>query len=299
MGTPSEERFLTGAARLGGRFRDESISAMDYLRAVVLGVVEGLTEFLPVSSTGHMILVEPLIGVDPKLPQWRVLLIVSQLGAILAVIAYFARDLRRRTLTIPEGGLRAHLLLKLAVGVAPAMLVGVLMHDVMESHLQKPVPVAAALVFGAVGMILIDGRFRRESPATLDDVTLRQAAAIGVIQCVSLWPGVSRSAATIMGGMIAGLSPRVSAEFSFYLAIPTMLAAGAYQLYSYRNDLTSDMMSVVLVGTATAFVTALAVISGFLRYVQRHRFTAFAVYRIVLGAAVLAWFGLNVNGKAP
>lgn len=270
---------------------------MDYLRAAALGVVEGLTEFLPVSSTGHMILVEPLIGVDPNLPQWRVLLIVSQLGAILAVIAYFARDLWRRTTTIPEGGLRAHLLLKLAVGVAPAILVGVLIHDVMESHLQKPAPVAAALVFGGIGMILIDGRFRRESPATLDDVTLRQAATIGVIQCVSLWPGVSRSAATIMGGMIVGLSPRVSAEFSFYLAIPTMLAAGAYQLYTYRNDLTSDMILVVLVGTTTAFVTALAVIAGFLRYVQRHRFTAFAVYRIILGAAVLAWFGLN--GKVP
>lgn len=275
---------------------DEGISEMDYLRAAVLGVVEGLTEFLPVSSTGHMILVEPQIGVDPNLPQWRVLLIVSQLGAILAVIAYFARDLWRRTTTIPAGGLRGHLVPKLAVGVAPAMLVGVLIHDVMESHLQKPAPVAAALVFGGIGMILIDGRFRRESSGTLDDVTLRQAAAIGVIQCVSLWPGVSRSAATIMGGMIVGLSPRVSAEFSFYLAIPTMLAAGAYQLYSYRHDLTSDMMSVVLVGTATAFVTALAVIAGFLRYVQRHRFTAFAVYRIILGAAVLAWFGLN--GKA-
>ncbi|MCC7292726.1 MAG: undecaprenyl-diphosphate phosphatase [Phycisphaerales bacterium] len=264
------------------------MNALDALRAIVLGIVEGLTEFLPVSSTGHMILAQPLLGINPDEPRWRILLIVSQLGAILAVVFHFRRDLWARLAHRPaRGGVAQHLVVKLALGVAPAMLVGYLAHDVIEERLERPLPVAAALIVGAGAMLLIDRRFRNETPMTLDDVTLRQAAAIGAIQCVSMWPGVSRAAATIMGGMVVGLSPEVSARFSFYLAIPTMFAAGGYQLLKYRADLTAETVGLVAVGSATAFVVALGVINVFLRFVQHRRFTAFAVYRFVLGLAVL------------
>lgn len=237
-----------------------------------------------------MILAQPLLGVDDARPLWRILLIVSQVGAILAVVLYFRRDLWRRLTAAPAGGWSSHLLTKLIVGVAPAMIVGFLIHDFLEKHLERPLPVAIALIAGAGAMEWIDRRFRRAGDMSLDDVTLRQAAIIGLIQCLSMWPGVSRAAATIMGGMIVGLTPRVAAEFSFYLAIPTMLAAGAYQLLKYHHDLTRDTAAIVMVGSATAFAVALVVVASFLSYVQRRRFTPFAVYRMVLGAAVLLYF---------
>lgn len=237
-----------------------------------------------------MILAEPLLGVDETLPRWRILLIVSQVGAILAVVVYFRRDLWRRLTVAPTAGWSSHLLTKLIVGVTPAMIMGVLIHDALEKHLEKPVPVAMALIAGAVAMEGIDRRFRRTGDMTLDDVTLRQAALIGLIQCVSMWPGISRAAATIMGGMIVGLTPRVAAEFSFYLAIPTMLAAGAYRLFKYHHDLTRDTVAIVLIGSTTAFAVAMVVVASFLGYVQRRRFTPFAVYRVILGAVVLIYF---------
>lgn len=262
----------------------------DYLSAVILGIVEGLTEFLPVSSTGHMILVQPLLGVDDTAARWRVFLFVVQLGAILAVVAYFWRDLWRRTFHPRTKRWQDHLLVKLVAAMIPTGVLGLLLDSFMEAHLLAPLPVAAALIVGAVAIELIDRRFRREGPMELEDVPLRKCVAIGALQCLAMWPGTSRSGATIMGGMVLGLTPRVAAEFSFYLAIPTMLAAAGKQFIDYRHDLSRDGLGVILVGTVVSFVVALAVVAWFMRYVRTKRFTPFAIYRVVLGVVVLAWW---------
>jgi undecaprenyl-diphosphatase len=264
---------------------------VEYLQAVILGIVEGLTEFVPVSSTGHMIIAQPLLGVDPTVPMWRVFLFVSQIGAILAVVVYFWRDLWRRVFKPPSRHLRDHILTKLFVAMVPTVLLGLTFNDLMERYLEgNPPAVAAALILGAVAIELIDRKFRRDVPMELEDVSLRQAFLIGAIQCISMWPGVSRAGASIMGGMALGLSPRVATEFSFYLAIPTMLAAGAKRCWDYRADLAADGAGVVLVGTAVAFVVALVVVAAFMHYVRRHRFTPFAIYRVLLGSAVLLFY---------
>lgn len=263
---------------------------MDVLYAVILGVIEGVTEFLPISSTGHMVIAMPLMGLDAERPPWSVLLWVSQFGAIAAVIVYFWRDLWQRVLHAPRRW-QDHLLTKLAAAMVPTVALALVLKPVLDPLEKMPVMVAGALIVGAVAMEFIDRRFRRNAPQTLDDVTLPQALIIGAFQCLSMWPGVSRSGATIMTGMVLGLSPRVATEFSFYLAVPTMLAAAAKTLWSHRHELSGGNAGLVLTGTATAFVVALVVIAGFLDYVRRYRFTPFVIYRIALGAAVLiyAW----------
>lgn len=263
---------------------------MDIFRAIVLGVVEGLTEFLPVSSTGHMILAAPWLGVDLEEPRWAVFLFLSQLGAILAVVAYFWRELLAQLLTPPTGGWYNHLAAKLLIAFIPAVVLGLLFNDVMERYLEKPVPVALALIAGAGAIEWIDRRFRRGGDMTIENVSPVQAALIGLAQCVSMWPGVSRAGATIMGGMMAGLTPRVATEFSFYLAIPTLCSAGLYRLYKHRESLNGGDGAILLLGASAAFVTALLVIDQFMRFVQRQRFRVFVWWRVVLGVVVLAYY---------
>ncbi len=264
----------------------------DSVRAILLGLVEAVTEFLPVSSTGHMILVLPWIGVDPEQPQWRVFLYLSQLGAIAAVIAYFWRDLARRAAALLAGGWRDHLFTKVTAAMVPTVAIGLLADPLIERYVENartgPPATAVGLIVGALAMLYIDRRFRRAGEMTLDNVSMRQAVAIGFLQCISIWPGVSRSAASILGGMTLGLTPRVATEFSFYLAIPTMVLAGGWRLWKHRGDLDADAVGVLAIGTAVAFVAALAVVALFLRFVRTRRFTPFAYYRIVLGALVLS-----------
>jgi undecaprenyl-diphosphatase len=186
------------------------------------------------------------------------------------------------------GGIERHILTKLLVSMLPTVVLALLAKKPLEYYLDNPLGIAAALILGAGAMEWIDRRFRRESPMRLEDITLRQAFWIGVIQCVSMWPGISRSGATIMGGMALGLTPRVAAEYSFYLAIPTMLAASAKTLWSEWHKLSTDGLAVVIAGSGTSFVVALLVIGPFLEFVKRFRFTLFAGYRVLLGLAVLA-----------
>lgn len=263
---------------------------MELLAALVLGVVEGLTEFLPVSSTGHMLLVMPVLGVDDQHPTWATLLWVSQVGAILAVILYFWRDLWSRMFARPARRWQDHLLTKLVVAMVPTVVLGVLLHKRLEAWLDNPPSVAIALLIGAAIMEWIDRAYRRETPQRVEDITLTQAALIGAAQCIAMWPGISRSGASIMTGMVLGLTPRVATEFSFYLAIPTLLAAGAKKLADNHHDLTSDRAALILVATTAAFLAALAVVGPFLRFVQRRRFRPFVVYRVVLGATVLGYW---------
>jgi undecaprenyl-diphosphatase len=262
----------------------------DLLKAVILAVIEGLTEFLPVSSTGHMLLAMPMLDVEPSLPPWNVFLYFIQIGAILAVLVYFARPLAREIFSRPTDGLHNHLLFKLFVATLPAVILGLSLNKWVEAHLEKPVFVAAALILGAGAMEWIERRYRRVSDMTVRDVTLRQAFLVGVAQCVSIIPGTSRSMATIMGGLMVGLSPGVAAEFSFYLAIPTLFGAGLYRLAAHRHALEAEHALPLAVGFIVAFIVAMIVVDAFLRYVRTYRLRPFAIYRVLLGLTVLAYY---------
>ena len=266
---------------------------MEILSAVILGIIEGLTEFLPVSSTGHMVIAMPLLGLDAEQSPWSILLWVSQFGAILAVVVYFWRDLWRRTFRPVDKGWQRHIMTKLIVAMIPTTLIALPLKDYLDPLEKMPVAVAVALIAGAIVMEFIDRRYRRNLPQTLEDVSLWQAFWIGVIQTISMVPGVSRAGATIMGGMTLGLTPRVATEFSFYLAIPTMLGAALKRTLDRWDELSSDNIAIVLVGTGVSFLVALIVVAWFMGFVKRHRFRVFAIYRVLLGGAVLAFWALE------
>lgn len=280
---------------------------MDLIKSIILGIVEGLTEFLPVSSTGHLILVEHALGLHADQPPWNALLWISQFAAILAVVLYFWRDLWHRSVAPFRAAghagaptarpalttiLKQHILVKLFVAMVPTVVLALAFKKLLDPLESMPVAVAIALIAGAAVMELIDRRYRRTVPQELEHVTLRQAFLIGIIQCISMVPGVSRAGATIMGGMALGLTPRVATEFSFYLAIPTMLGAALKTTWKYRHELGSANLALMLAGCAASFVVALLVVELFLGYVRRYRFTAFAIYRVILGAGVLVYYFL-------
>lgn len=267
----------------------------DVLRAIILGVIEGLTEFLPVSSTGHMVIAMPLLGVHASEPPWNVLLWVSQFGAILAVVTFFFKDLWRDVFHPPRGAWHEHVLVKLIAAMIPTVILALLFKKHLDWMEDSPVVVAIALIVGAGVMEWIDRTCRRSVPMEIKDVSLKQAIWIGAIQAISMIPGVSRAGATIMGGMVLGLSPRVATVFSFYLAIPTMLAATLKTLMDGHAGLTTQGWGVVLVGTGVSYIVAILVVAVFLEFVKRYRFTAFSVYRVLLGAAVLIWHFSSVR----
>ena len=260
------------------------------VKAVVLGIIEGLTEFLPVSSTGHMILASPALQVDLEEPVWKSFLYFIQIGAILAVVVYSWRHLWRLTFHPPAGGTGNHIAVKLAVAFLPAAVFGLLLSDVLERSLEKSVPVAIALIVGALLIELVERKFRRPVATTVEAITLRQAFLVGCFQCLALVPGVSRSGATIMGGLVVGLSAPAATEFSFFLAIPTIVAAGSYSLYKHHDALNADHALTLAVGFVVSFFVAWAVVAWFLRYVRSHSFRIFVVYRIILGLVVLSWY---------
>lgn len=266
----------------------------DTFRTIILGIVEGLTEFLPVSSTGHMILVEPLLGIKEgsmtpeRIVFWKELFdIFIQTGAILAVVLYFWRPLWRLTFRSTAPTWREHILVKLFVAFLPAAIVGKLAGDWITEHLKNPFVVAMALLVGGVLIIAIERFVRVPKYHTAAGVPLKIALIIGIAQCVAMIPGTSRSAATIMGALAVGLTPAAAAEFSFFLSIPTMFAAGGYSLLKHRHELAGDQFALLGMGFAVSFVVALIVVAAFMRYIQTHKFTPFAIYRIVLSVIVL------------
>lgn len=251
------------------------------LKALALGVVEGLTEFLPISSTGHLILFGEWIGYhNPTFD------IVIQLGAILAVVCMFWRDLYDRTRDALRGGPNLRTIATVLIAFVPAAVLGVLVHKQIKALLFGSVPVAIALIVGGVLMIWLERRAHRSAVTRLDDVTPRHALHIGIAQCLSLWPGFSRAAASIFGGLLSGLDRTTATIFSFYLAIPTMLGATVVGLAG-DHTLTSGDMPVFTVGFVTAFATAWLVIRGLLSYIAKHDFTVFGYYRIALALVVL------------
>jgi undecaprenyl-diphosphatase len=262
----------------------------DLLRTIILGIIEGLTEFLPVSSTGHLILAMPCLSIDAEQAPWPAFLYFIQIGAIAAVVICFRRRLWRQVVSKPANGWSNHLLVKLVIATIPAAVVGLPLNAWVEAHLEKPLPVAVALIIGAGVMVLIERRYRRPTGPTVEQITVRQALFIGLAQCVSIIPGTSRAMATIMGGMLVGLPAATAVEFSFYLAIPTLCGAGVVRLLKDWADLSAAGGAVLAVGFGVSLVVAWLVVAGFHRYVQTRSMYPFAVYRVVLGVIVAIWW---------
>ncbi len=256
----------------------------DILKAIILGVVEGFTEFLPISSTGHLIIVNQVFSFSESFT--FLFDIVIQLGAILSVLVYFkkrlwpfGKDREKRKLTLD-------IWRKAIVGVLPAIFLGALLGGFIEKKLFNPLTVASALVIGGLVLILIERKNKPSRINSISELTLKTAFYIGIIQCLSLIPGTSRSAATIIGAMLLGTSRLVATEFSFFLAIPTMVAASGYSLLKHGFSLSFNELLILLVGFAVSFLTALVAIRFFLNYIEKNNFKAFAHYRIVLGIIV-------------
>jgi undecaprenyl-diphosphatase len=255
------------------------------LSATIMGVVEGLTEFLPVSSTGHLILAGALLDLEgAKAATFEV---VIQLGAILAVVClYFDRflGLLRPNPRQSFSGLRGLWLLFLTC--LPASVVGLIARKAIKAHLFSPIPVAISLAVGALAILAVESRRKRSRYATLDDMTPRLALAVGCFQCLSLWPGFSRSAATIMGGMLFGASRKLAAEYSFIAAVPIMFAASGLELYKSMGELGVADLPFFATGFVVSFVTAWIAIKAFIGLVQRYTLRPFAYYRLLLAPAV-------------
>lgn len=258
------------------------------LIAIILGLVEGITEFLPISSTGHLILVERLCGFTGE--RAEVFAIFIQLGAVLAVVVEYRAKLAAVAFGVTKDAKARSFAVSIAVAFLPAAVIGLLTHHWISEHLFGPRTVAAALIVGAIVIVVVERTRRRVAVDRVENVGLARAALIGLAQCASLWPGFSRSAATILGGLLCGLERRAATEFSFFLAIPTLGAATVYDLVKKHDALARGDLLWLMVATAVSFVVAWASIRWLLRFVATHDLTPFAWYRIVLGLAVLAAF---------
>ena len=259
--------------------------------ALLLGIVEGLTEFLPVSSTGHLILVSDWLGANDE--KGKVFDIVIQLGAILAVCWEYRARFAKAFSGLASDPVQRRFAANLVVAFLPAAIVGLALQSQIKEFLFNPVSVAIALVVGALVIFAIEHWYARHGKprvTSVDSMTWGDALKVGLAQCLSLIPGTSRSGATIMGGMVFGLSREAATEFSFFLAVPIMFAATGYQVVKYRDLFTSADLAPFAVGFVVSFVSALVAVKALIRYVARHDFRAFAWYRIGLGLIVLAYF---------
>lgn len=257
-----------------------------FMKAIIMGIVEGLTEFLPVSSTGHLIIAGDLINFKGR-PFHVMFEIVIQLGAIFAVIFYYRHKIISSFKELLPGQRGFHFWLNIFIAFLPSAILGVLINDYIERYLFSSFTVAIALILGGFLMILAENVFGRSGIEDLEKMTPGKSLIIGIAQCLSLFPGMSRSASTIMGGMAAGLSVKAAAEFSFFLAIPTMLGATTYSLMKGFSSVTAVEWKALAVGFVVSFIVALLAVDRFLAYLTRHSLKSFAYYRIVVGALML------------
>ena len=266
-------------------------------KAFVLGVVEGLTEFLPISSTGHLILVGDLLGFADE--RAKVFEIVIQTGAMFAVVWEYRARFGRVLAGLATDRAAQRFALNLLVAFTPAAVLGLAFGKLIKTYLFHAVPVALAFIVGGIIILWVERRRRAAVIENVDQMTWKDALKVGVAQAFALVPGTSRSGATIIGGMLFGLSRRAATEFSFFLAVPTLVAAGAYDFWKNRALFNSDDLGMFALGSAAAFVSAFLCVRWLLRYIAAHDFTPFAWYRIAFGAAVLvtAYAGL-VNWSA-
>src|SRR3954465_15737443 len=260
--------------------------------AIILGIVEGVTEFLPVSSTGHLVLASALLGYNDK--QWNAFNVIIQLGAILAIVVLYWRTFW----AVLEGMLKGQavswrFVRNILIGFLPSAVLGFLLINRIEDLLLKPTVVAWAFILGGVAILVIERLVKQTPIVGVAEMPLKTAIGVGLVQCLSMIPGVSRSGATIMGGLSLGVERRTAAEFSFFLAIPTMVGATTLELLKHRETLMAGASGVgfgaVALGFLVSFVVAIVVVKGFVHYISRHGFAPFAWYRIIAGLVALAW----------
>jgi undecaprenyl-diphosphatase len=262
------------------------------LIAIILGIVEGVTEFLPVSSTGHLILATELLGFDAD--KWAAFNVIIQLGAILAIVVLYWRTFW----AVLEGLLKRNpmswrFVRNVAVGFLPSAILGFILLKYIEALLGDPKVVAVMLILGGIAIILIERLARRSDIVGVSEMPVKTAIGIGIAQCLAMVPGVSRSGATIMGALSLGVERRTAAEFSFFLAIPTMVGATTLEIAKHHQEMIAGAHGVgwgaVAVGLVVSFLVALVVVRAFVHYISRHGFTPFAWYRIIVGAVALVW----------
>lgn len=258
----------------------------DLLTAIILGIVEGVTEFLPVSSTGHLVLATELLGYDAK--RWQVFNIAIQPGAILAIVVLY----RRTFLAVAKGLLRweagaVAFVRNLLLAFIPAVVLGLAFDDEIEAMLGNATVIAWALIVGGIAILAIERLVKTDNVLGIAGVSVGQSLKIGLVQCLAMVPGVSRSGATIMGAMALGIDRRTAADFSFFLALPTLTGATVLQLVKHRSEVDASDLQLIGVGFLVSFVVALVVVKAFMAVVTRHGFAPFAWYRIVAGSVAL------------
>ncbi len=277
---------------------------MEILKSIILGIIEGITEWLPISSTGHLILADEFIKLGASDEFMEMFNVVIQLGAILAVVVLFFKKLWPFTLDksrgynyITKGGgiIKKDIMdmwIKVIVAMLPAAIIGIPFDDFFEEHFHNYIVVAAALIIYGVLFIVIERRNKHRKPkyGTIDDISYKTALFIGLFQALSLIPGTSRSGSTILGAIILGVSRVAAAEFSFYLAVPVMFGASFIKLLKFGLDFTGTELAVLLVGMITAFIVSVLVIRFLMSYIRKHDFAVFGYYRIVLGVIVVLYF---------
>lgn len=264
---------------------------IDYLQAAFLGIIEGLTEFIPVSSTGHLILLVDLLGFEG--PPGKVFEIAIQLGAILAVCVVYWQRLFDTLIGLGRDETANRFTVNVLLGVVPALVIGFFAHGFIKGVLFNPWVVSVALVVGGIAILLIERFVGRGEVRGVDDFTFGLSLRIGLLQCLAMIPGVSRSGATIMGARLLGVQRAAAAEYSFFLAVPTMVAATSYDLYKNWSGLTLDGLGLIAVGLVVSFICAALVVRGVIAFINRYGFVPFAIYRIAIGLVMLAVLGLR------
>jgi undecaprenyl-diphosphatase len=258
------------------------------LVVILLGIVEGLTEYLPVSSTGHLILASELLGFPAE--RWALFNIAIQPGAIVAILVLYWRTFR----DVAVGLLRREapaiaFVRNLLIAFVPAVVIGLLFNDPIEALLENAVVVAWALIIGGIAILVVERFARPVDAGGVSGVSLRQAVGVGIVQCLAMIPGVSRSGATILGAMSLGVDRKTAAEFSFFLAVPTLTGATVLQLFKHRDEISPALIEEIGLGAFVSFIVALVVVKAFVGIVTRYGFAPFAWYRIVAGIAALVW----------
>lgn len=255
-------------------------------QALILGIVEGLTEFLPISSTGHQIIVADLLDFGGE--RAMAFNIIIQLGAILAVVWEFRRKIFDVVLGLPTQPKAQRFTVNLLIAFLPAVVLGVIFADLIHAYLFNPITVASALVVGGIIMLWAERRQHQVHAETVDDITWKDALKVGCAQCLAMIPGTSRSGSTIIGGLLFGLSRKTATEFSFFLAMPTMVGAAVYSGYKYRDLFQPADLPVFAIGFVTSFIFAMIAVKGLLKFIASHSYAAFAWYRIAFGLLILA-----------
>ena len=281
------------SSRLDTNVKKEKIMILDIVKVVLLSLVEGLTEFIPVSSTGHMIIVEQFLKLSENKQFVNAFEIIIQLGAILSVVVYYWNKIwpfsskissrKRKEITL--------MWIKIIIAVLPAVVLGLLLDDVIDEHLFNPMTVSVMLVvYGILLIWLESGKKRKEKFKTIAELPVITALEIGIFQCLAMIPGTSRSAATIIGGVLLGLNRVLATEFSFFLAIPTMLGATLLKIIKIGSGLGSYEWFLIALGFVLSFIFAYGVIKIFMNYIKKHDFKIFGYYRIIVGIIILIFF---------